>query len=73
MGASNVGDPFEEMFGRDTFKMPPKSDLLDRAKVKVWFRQQHSVVLKDVDYPTNDANEKLPHGAKLDLENIPIR
>ena len=69
------GDPFEQMFGSGTFKMPSfsKPDLLDRVKLKKWFRQGDEVLFKDVPYPVNDDGEKLPYGAVLDFKRVPIR
>ena len=65
---------FEKMFGKGTFALNlVNSDLLDFAKVKKWFRQPDEVIGKDVPHPTNDDGEKLPHGAELDFERIPIR
>ena len=67
-------DPFTQMFGSGTFvKNLSNSELLDRAKLNIWFRQQDGVAFKEVPYPENDDGQKLPHGAILDFTRVPIR
>ena len=69
------GEPFKALFGEGTFTVTSlsKAELIDRVKVKKWFRTGDEVLYKDVPFPKNQDGEKLPHGAVLDFDQIPIR
>ena len=67
-------DPFERMFGANTFTQTPMSstDLLQHARMEKWFRRGDDNRVVDVPYPTK-GGKKLPHGALLDFNKVPVR
>ena len=67
------GDTFASLFG-DAFseckKLAP-AELLERARMKKWFRKGNSLA-QDVPFPKNLDGEALPHGAVLNFDKKPI-
>ena len=48
-------------------------ELAKRAKLKKWFREGPKTSLRDIPYPLDDKNRRLPHGAQLDFKNLPVQ
>ena len=69
-------DPFEKIFGAGTFQTTALSsvDLYAGSRLEKWFRKgKDNVLLHEVPYPRDVDGNKLPYGAILDFDKVPIR